>query len=78
MAETVPHITQNNWGVNGDVLIAWITDLELFDIAPSDTTMDLWVLRYNHVGTARYSFLGVYGSIEDAQGAARTWLGYDE
>jgi hypothetical protein len=78
MAETTPHITDDSWGVNGNELTAWITDLEFFDISPSFAQKDLWFLHYNHVATAKGEFLGAFGYIADAQGAARTWLGDDD
>lgn len=75
MPEIIPHLDQSMWEINGDSLTAWVNDLEMFDIFPSPTHEDLWLLHYNHVGLSNATFLGSYGRISDAQGAAKDWLG---
>jgi hypothetical protein len=75
MSEITPSLTQTDWKISGDSLITWVSDMEFFDISPSLTQDDLWFLHYNYTGRANTTFLGVYGRIEDAQGAAKNWLG---
>jgi hypothetical protein len=77
MPEITPHLDQSMWEINGDSLTVWINDLEMLDITPSPQE-GLWVLRCNHVAIAKEVYLGIYGHISEAQGAAKDWLGDNE
>jgi hypothetical protein len=76
MPEIIPALQQTDWQINGDSLTVWINDFEMLDITPSPQE-GLWVLRCNHVAGAQETYLGIYGRISHAQGAAKTWIGDD-
>ncbi|QDH91702.1 hypothetical protein SEA_PHRAPPUCCINO_24 [Mycobacterium phage Phrappuccino] len=68
----IPRLDTKDWKINGDSLIAWISDTEFFDISPSEQGHKLTV---NHVGHAQSVFLGHYIRISEAQAAARQHIG---
>lgn len=77
MPKIIPSLKQTDWKINGNSLTVWINDLEMLDITPSPQE-GIFVLRCNHVALAKEIYLGIYGHISDAQGAAKVWLGDDE
>lgn len=62
-----------DWLVAGRELIAWVGDLEFFDIVYADRT-DTYQLRINHVGTATTLYLGDSDTLEQAQSRAGDFL----
>lgn len=75
--DIIPSLNTEDWEINGDSLTVWINDFEMLDITPSPQE-DLWGLRCNMVIEAKEIYLGIFGSITEAQGAAKDWLGDSE
>lgn len=71
-----PKLTNDEWIVTGHEVIAWISDLEFFDIT-HDPRIEKFVLRINHIATAATVFLGVTDSLSEAIGRARAHVNAD-
>lgn len=74
---TTPKLTNDEWIVTGREVIAWISDLECFDITYSERT-EKFSLRVNNVATAQTVFLGVSDSLSEAIGRARSHINADD
>lgn len=74
---TTPRLTNDEWIVTGHEVIAWISDLECFDITYDDRTRK-FSLRVNNVATAQAVFLGYSDSLSEAIGRARAHINADD
>lgn len=84
---TIPSIRRldpQDWKINGDSLVAWINDLEFFDIRPdfyslpSGQVQEGYRLSINHVGHGASVYLGWFLFAAQAQSAARRHIGDEE
>lgn len=69
-----PRLDDKDWQVAGDAFVAWITELEFFEIRPDPVTGDFH-LTLNNTGTAQVTPLGTHGYARDAMKAAKVHLG---
>jgi len=69
-------LTPQDWVVGGREIIAWINDLEFFDITYSGES-GTFALRINHVGHVTTVYLGESGSVAEAQARANIHLGHN-
>lgn len=63
----------SDWIVTGHEVIAWVNDLEFFDIVFSVKTQT-FELRINHLGTATTVYLGDTPTVAQAILAAQKWV----
>lgn len=70
-------ISNSDWIVTGNEVVAWINDLELFDIT-FDGRTQRFALRINNVALAQTVFLGFSDSLSEAMQRARTHIGNTE
>lgn len=67
------HTPKTEWIVTGNEVIAWINDLEFFDITYSADTAT-FALRINHLATATTIYLGESDSVSEAVRSAALWV----
>ena len=66
-------ITPADWVVTGHEIIAWINDLEFFDVVfYGDAQM--FALRINHLATANSTLLGMTSSVAEAISRANAFI----
>lgn len=72
-----PKLTNDEWIVTGHEIIAWINDLQFFDIT-HDAAVEFFFLRLNQVATATVISLGVSNSVTEAIARARAYVNADD
>lgn len=77
MTNTPQQINSSDWIVTGREIIAWISDIEFFDITGSvDVTngSQRFSLRINNVATAATLYVGESDTVQEAMGWASRYL----
>lgn len=75
--DNTPQLSMADWIVTGNEVIAWINDLEFFDIS-FDVVAETFALRINHVALVSTIYLGESDSFTEAVGRARAYANADD
>jgi hypothetical protein len=72
-----PQLTNADWIVTGHEIVAWINDVEFFDITFSDASQT-FALRVNNAALAQTLYLGESSSLAEAMQRARNHINADD
>lgn len=64
-----------DWIVTGNEIIAWVDDLQFFDIT-FDAVTETFALRINHLALASTIYLGQSDSVKQAMRRAQDFVGH--
>lgn len=76
MDKAPQQLSMADWIITGREIIAWINDIEFFDIIGDiENGVQAFALRINNAATATSIYLGQSASVEESMGWASHFLG---